>query len=89
MTAEASDRAKADDARVVDVVQRKGGLLKPQQYAFVVDVSLSDGSHTQIWRSYQEFFHFQCDLLAAFPDEASEKHPESRTIPFLPGTVYS
>lgn len=85
MSTEASDSAKAVDARVVGVVQRKGGLLKPQQHSYVVDVSWSDGSHTDIWRSYKEFFHFQCDLLAAFPEEASEKCPESRTIPFLPG----
>ena len=58
---------------------------KPKQYAFVLDLEWSDGSSTIIWRSYSEFFEFQCRLLNAFPEEAGSTTGSVRCIPFLPG----
>ncbi len=45
----------------------------------------SDDSFSTSYRTYAEFFDFQCDLLAEFPEEAGSQKGHERTLPFLPG----
>ncbi len=67
---------------VVTVVERKAMKSK---YAFDIATEWSDGSKTNCYRSYQEFFTFHCQLLDQFHDEAGTTPASKRAIPFLPG----
>ena len=60
---------------------------KKKQYAFVFYVDWSDGSSCDIWRSYNDFFEFQCRLLDSFPEEAGSVRGFARIIPYLPGAA--
>ncbi len=62
-----------------------GNGNKKQQYAFVLKLEWSDGSSSIIWRSYNDFFEFQCGLLDSFPEEAGSVRGFVRIIPYLPG----
>lgn len=57
-------------------------LTKTSRFVFQIDLKWSDGSSTSSFRSYSEFFNFQCDLLTEFPKEGGS---QKRTIPYLPG----
>ena len=52
---------------------------------FQVNLKWSDSSLSTSYRSYSEFFDFQCDLLTQFPKEAGSVKGHERIIPFLPG----
>ena len=55
------------------------------RFVFQIDLKWSDESVSTSYRSYSEFFDFQCDLLTEFPKEAGSQKGTVRTIPFLPG----
>lgn len=55
------------------------------RFVFQIDLKWSDDSCTTSYRSYSEFFNFQCDLLTEFPKEGGSQRGVERTIPFLPG----
>ncbi|KZT13143.1 uncharacterized protein LAESUDRAFT_639208 [Laetiporus sulphureus 93-53] len=40
-----------------------------------------------LFRSYNDFYDFQIDLLHAFPIEAGDSDPNSRILPYMPGPV--
>ena len=58
------------------------------QYTFVVNLEWSDGSSSVVWRSYSDFFEFQCRLLDTFPEEAGSARGFVRIIPCLPGIFW-
>ena len=62
-----------------------GSKSRKKQYAFVLHLQWSDGSSSIIWRSYNDFFDFQCGLLDSFPEEAGTVRGFVRIIPYLPG----
>ncbi|KAJ7364976.1 hypothetical protein OS493_007610 [Desmophyllum pertusum] len=62
-----------------------GSRNRKKQYAFVLNLKWSDGSSSIIWRSYNDFFDFQCGLLDSFPEEAGSVRGFVRIIPYLPG----
>ena len=62
-----------------------GSRNRKKQYAFVLNMKWSDGSSSIIWRSYNDFFDFQCGLLDSFPEEAGSVRGFVRIIPYLPG----
>lgn len=62
-----------------------GNKTRKKQYAFVLHLQWSDGSSSIIWRSYKDFFDFQCGLLDSFPEEAGTVRGFVRSIPYLPG----
>lgn len=62
-----------------------GTKTRKKQYAFVLHLQWSDGSSSIIWRSYKDFFDFQCGLLDSFPEEAGTVRGFVRSIPYLPG----
>ena len=64
-----------------------GSKSRKKQYAFVLNLEWSDGSSSIIWRSYNDFFDFQCGLLDSFPEEAGSVRAFVRIIPYLPGSV--
>jgi hypothetical protein len=55
------------------------------RFVFQIDLKWSDDSCTTSYRSYSDFFNFQCDLLTEFPKEAGSQKGTERTIPYLPG----
>ena len=61
-----------------------GSKSRKKQYAFVLHLQWSDGSSSIIWRSYNDFFDFQCGLLDSFPEEAGTVRGFVRIIPYLP-----
>lgn len=62
-----------------------GNKSRKKQYAFVLNLEWLDGSSSSIWRSYNDFFDFQCGLLDSFPEEAGTVGGFVRIIPYLPG----
>lgn len=62
-----------------------GSKSRKKQYAFVLNLEWSDGSSSVVWRSYTDFFEFQCQLLDSFPEEAGSVRGCVRIIPYLPG----
>jgi len=62
-----------------------GSKSRKKQYAFVFNLTWSDGSLSVIWRSYNDVFDFQCGLLDSFPEEAGTVRGFVRIIPYLPG----
>ncbi len=69
-------------ASVVGVHQRTHNKKK---YTFQFDLEWSDGSVSSSFRSYNEIFEFQCELIGAFPEEAGQTKGLERTLPYLPG----
>lgn len=51
---------------------------------YKIEIKWSDGTSSTSYRSYSEFFDFQCSLLVEFPVEGGNKG-NTRTIPYLPG----
>lgn len=75
------------EAKVVDIVTR---MLDRKRFAFEIELKWSDGNKTTSYRSYSDFFDFQCQLLIDFPEESGLKKRGSgderdRCIPYLPG----
>ena len=66
-----------------------GDRNRKKQYAFVLHLEWSDGSASIIWRSYNDFFDFQCGLLDSFPEEAGSVRGYKRIIPYLPGIFFN
>ena len=52
---------------------------------FQLNLKWSDDTSSTSYRSYSEFFNFQCDLLTEFPSESGSRKGTERSIPFLPG----
>ena len=55
------------------------------RYVFQINLKWSDDTFSTSYRSYSEFFDYQCDLLIEFPKEAGSQKGHGRTIPYLPG----
>lgn len=72
-------------ASVVGVTQR---THDKKRYTFQIDLDWSDGNASSSFRSYNELFEFQCDLLDAFPEEGGKTKDVDRTIPYLPGKKF-
>lgn len=61
-------------------------LYADDKFHFVVEVTLTDNSHWDLTRIYEDFYELQINLIKAFPDEAGNTgHP--RTLPLMPGPV--
>ncbi len=54
------------------------------RFIYKINIKWSDGTSSTSYRSYSEFFDFQCSLLVEFPVEGGNKG-STRTIPYLPG----
>ena len=52
---------------------------------YQIDLKWSDGTASSSYRSYSDFFDFQCALLVEFPVEGGQGKGSVRTLPFLPG----
>lgn len=76
-------------AAELDSIKERLVGSRRKQYAFVLKIDWSDGSSSIIWRSYNDFFEFQCRLLDSFPEEAGSVRGFARIIPYLPGVFHT
>ncbi|XP_056430802.1 SH3 and PX domain-containing protein 2B isoform X2 [Hyla sarda] len=58
-----------------------------KHYAYIINVTWSDGTTEVIYRRYSKFFDLQMQILDKFPVEGGQKDPKQRIIPFLPGKI--
>jgi len=61
-------------------------LYADDKFHFVVEVTLSDHSHWDLSRIYEDFYELQINLIKAFPEEAGNAGT-ARTLPLMPGPV--
>lgn len=61
-------------------------LYAEDKFHFVVEVALSDNTHWDLTRIYEEFYELQINLIKAFPEEAGNTGLP-RTLPLMPGPV--
>lgn len=58
-----------------------------EKFHFVVECRLSNGTHWDLSRIYEDFYELQINLINAFPDEAGQVFGKQRTLPYMPGPV--
>lgn len=61
-------------------------LYADDKFHFVVEVRLTDNSHWDLTRIYEDFYELQINLIKAFPEEAGNTG-QPRTLPLMPGPV--
>lgn len=54
---------------------------------FIIDVSMEDGSRWELSRFYKDFYDLQISLIQDFPLEAGNVQGYERSLPFMPGPV--
>lgn len=81
--AEESSVVYAQSATITEI--REIPIKGKSKFLFILEVKWSNGLLSKVWRSYNDFFEFQCRLLDLFPEEAGTSRDCKRIIPFLPG----
>lgn len=61
-------------------------LYADDKFHFVVESTLTDASHWDLTRIYEDFYELQINLIKAFPEEAGNTG-FPRTLPLMPGPV--
>lgn len=62
-------------------------IFVDDKFHFVVECRLSNGSHWDLSRIYEDFYELQINLINAFPDEAGQVAGKPRILPYMPGPV--
>lgn len=62
-------------------------VFADDKFHFVVECRLSNGSHWDLSRIYEDFYELQINLINAFPDEAGQVAGKPRILPYMPGPV--
>ncbi|KAK5163214.1 bud emergence protein 1 [Saxophila tyrrhenica] len=58
-----------------------------EKFHFVVQCQLSNGTHWDLSRIYEDFYELQINLINAFPEEAGTVPGKPRILPYMPGPV--
>lgn len=58
-----------------------------QPYPFSSSQSLPPAKQLVLFRSYNDFYDFQVDMLDAFPTEGGRPDRDTRILPYMPGPV--
>ncbi|KAF4552848.1 SH3 domain-containing protein 2 [Elsinoe fawcettii] len=61
-------------------------IYNDEKFHFIIECSMSNGSHWDLSRIYEDFYELQINLIKAFPDEAGQTG-QPRTLPYMPGPV--
>lgn len=61
-------------------------IYNDEKFHFIIECSMSNGSHWDLSRIYEDFYELQINLIKAFPDEAGQTG-QQRTLPYMPGPV--
>ncbi|KAF2774405.1 hypothetical protein EJ03DRAFT_347011 [Teratosphaeria nubilosa] len=79
--------------------QQEQGLFAPERasvprftyaddkFHFIVECRLSNGTHWDLSRIYEDFYELQINLINAFPEEAGQYEGKHRILPYMPGPV--
>ena len=62
-------------------------IFADEKFHFVVECKLSNGTHWDLSRIYEDFFELQINLKNAFPEEAGLVPGKPRILPYMPGPV--
>lgn len=62
-------------------------LFADEKFHFVVECKLSNNTHWDLSRIYEDFYELQINLIAAFPEEAGQIPGKPRILPYMPGPV--
>lgn len=57
------------------------------KFHFIVECRLSNNTHWDLSRIYEDFYELQINLINAFPQEAGQVPGSSRILPYMPGPV--
>jgi len=58
-----------------------------EKFHFIVQCQLSNGTHWDLSRIYEDFYELQINLINAFPEEAGNVPGTPRILPYMPGPV--
>ncbi|KAK0354386.1 bud emergence protein 1 [Friedmanniomyces endolithicus] len=62
-------------------------IFADDKFHFVVEARMSDGTHWDLERVYEDFYNLQINLINAFPEEAGLVPGRPRILPYMPGPV--
>jgi bud emergence protein 1 len=62
-------------------------IFADDKFHFIVECRLSNGSHWDLSRIYEDFYELQINLINAFPEEAGQTPNKPRILPYMPGPV--
>ncbi|KAK3075725.1 bud emergence protein 1 [Teratosphaeriaceae sp. CCFEE 6253] len=62
-------------------------IFADDKFHFVVEARMSNGTHWDLQRVYEDFYELQINLINAFPLEAGQVPGKPRILPYMPGPV--
>jgi bud emergence protein 1 len=62
-------------------------IFADEKFHFVVECKLTNNTHWDLSRIYEDFYELQINLIAVFPEEAGSVPGKARTLPYMPGPV--
>jgi len=62
-------------------------IYADDKFHFIVECRLSNASHWDLQRVYEDFYELQINLINAFPEEAGQTQGRPRILPYMPGPV--
>lgn len=62
-------------------------IFADEKFHFVVECKLTNNTHWDLSRIYEDFYELQINLINAFPEEAGQVPGKARTLPYMPGPV--
>lgn len=62
-------------------------IFADDKFHFVVECKLTNNTHWDLSRIYEDFYELQINLIAVFPEEAGQVPGKARTLPYMPGSV--
>ena len=62
-------------------------VFQEDKFHFIVECKLSNGTHWDLSRIYEDFYELQINLINAFPEEAGQVQGKPRILPYMPGPV--
>lgn len=62
-------------------------IFADDKFHFIVECKLTNNTHWDLSRIYEDFYELQINLINAFPEEAGQVPGKARTLPYMPGPV--
>jgi len=62
-------------------------IYADEKFHYVVECRLSNGTHWDLQRVYEDFYELQISMINAFPEEAGQIPGKPRILPYMPGPV--
>lgn len=62
-------------------------IFADDKFHFIVECKLSNSTHWDLSRIYEDFYELQINLINAFPEEAGQVQGKARSLPYMPGPV--